>query len=381
MRRHGTLQQFLALAWLAVLASAGARAQAAAQAAGGQGAPGAAPQTGAQLYESACVACHGPDGKGAPRSAVGFDVPLPDFTDCAFASAEPDPDWFAVVHEGGPVRGLDRHMPAFGSVLSPAEISLAIGHVRSFCTAAWPRGDLNLPRAFFTEKAFPENEAVWTTGVTTRPATALSNTMVYEQRLGARNQIEIAVPIDFNEGADGQWTRGLGDVGVAFKRALHASLQSGRIVAAGAEVVFPTGKESLGLGGGDTIFEPFAMWGQLLPRNSFFQLHAGAELPAHPDRMPEELFLRSAVGTTFAQDRGFGRAWTPQLELLWARPQGEPAEWDLVPQVQVTLSKLQHVMIAVGARVPLTQREERHPQALAYLLWDWFDGGFLDFWK
>jgi mono/diheme cytochrome c family protein len=381
MRRHGVLQQLIALVWLAVLSSVGPHAQAAGATAAGQKALSAPPQTGDQLFQSACVACHGLDGKGAPQSVVGFDVPLPDFTDCAFASAEPDPDWFAVIHEGGPVRGLDRHMPAFGSVLSAAEISLAIGHVRTFCTGAWPRGDLNLPRAFFTEKAFPENEAVWTTGVTTRPGTEFSNVFVYEQRLGARNQIEINAPIDFIEGADGQWARGLGDVGIAFKRAIHASAQSGRIVAAGVEVVFPTGKESLGLGGGDTVFEPFAMWGQVLPRNSFIQVHGGAELPAHPDRTSRELFLRSAVGTTFAQDRGFGRAWTPQLEVLWARPQDGSSEWDLVPQVQVTLSKLQHVMVAVGARVPLTQREERHPQALVYLLWDWFDGGFFDFWK
>ena len=381
MKRYGILQQLIALVWLAVLSSAGPRAQAAGATAADQKPLSAPPQTGAQLFQSACAACHGLDGKGAPQSVVGFDVPLPDFTDCAFASAEPDPDWFAVIHEGGPVRGLDRHMPAFGSVLSAAEISLAIGHVRTFCTEAWPRGDLNLPRAFFTEKAFPENEAVWTTSVTTRPGTEWGNVFIYEQRLGARNQFEINAPIDFIEGADGQWVRGLGDVGIAFKRVLHASAQSGRIVAAGAEVVFPTGKESLGLGGGDTVFEPFAMWGQVLPGNSFIQVHGGAELPAHPDRTSRELFLRSAIGTTFAQDRGFGRAWTPQLEVLWARPQDESSEWDLVPQVQVTLSKLQHVMVAVGARVPLTQRDERHPRALVYLLWDWFDGGFFDFWK
>jgi hypothetical protein len=53
----------------------------------------------------------------------------------------------------------------------------------------------------------------------------------------------------------------------------------------------------------------------------------------------------------------------------------------VVPQIQVTLSKLQHVMVAVGARLPITQREDRHPEGLVYLLWDWFDGGFFEFWK
>ena len=52
-----------------------------------------------------------------------------------------------------------------------------------------------------------------------------------------------------------------------------------------------------------------------------------------------------------------------------------------MPQLQVSLSKLQHVSVAGGVRIPLTQRDERPPQVLVYLLWDWFDGGFFEFWK
>jgi hypothetical protein len=69
------------------------------------------------------------------------------------------------------------------------------------------------------------------------------------------------------------------------------------------------------------------------------------------------------------------------FELLWARPSHGAAEVDAVPQMQVTLSKLQHVMVAGGVRVPITERAGRHPQVLTYLIWDWFDGGFFDFWK
>ena len=101
------------------------------------GGPGPAlpvPRTGEDIYRAACVTCHGADGRGSPKSVVGFDAPLPDFTDCAFASGEPDPDWSAVVQEGGPVRGLDRHMPAFGDALSQEDIALAVGHLRTFCT-------------------------------------------------------------------------------------------------------------------------------------------------------------------------------------------------------------------------------------------------------
>jgi mono/diheme cytochrome c family protein len=336
--------------------------------------------TAGELYRAACATCHGPDGKGSPRSIVGFEAPLPDFSDCAFATGEPDPDWFAVVHEGGPVRALDRHMPAFGDALSADDIRLAISHIRTFCSdPAWPQGDLNFPRAFFTEKAFPENEAVWTMAMTGRRERAFESALIYEQRLGARNQIELVAPVTA-QSASGEWSRGLGDVALAFKRTLHASMARGQISAAGLEVILPTGDESRGLGNGYTVFEPFAMWGQALPRNSYWQLHAGIELPSD-SAAAREGFVRSAIGTTFAGDRGFGRAWSPQVEVLWARPERGPSEWDVVPQLQVTLSKLQHVMLAAGVRVPITQRDERRAQALIYLLWDWFDGGFLEMWR
>ena len=343
--------------------------------------PGPANRTGADIYRAACATCHGPDGKGAPIATVGFKTALPDFTDCAFASAEPDPDWHAVVSEGGPIRGLDRRMPAFGDALTPHDIEMAVAHVRTFCQSpAWPRGDLNLPRAFFTEKAFPENEALWTTTWSTDNEASFVNELIYERRLGARNQIEAKLPISAVRQGSDTWNGGVGDIAFAFKRTLHASVESGSIAATGLEVIFPTGDESAGLGSGDTVFEPFVMWGQMLPRNAFLQMQAGAELPVG-STSTSEVFARAGVGATLAQNRGFGRAWSPQIELLWARPEGGSSEWDVVPQMQVTLSKLQHVSVAAGVRIPLTARDERSTQMLVYLLWDWFDGGLFEFWK
>jgi hypothetical protein len=49
--------------------------------------------------------------------------------------------------------------------------------------------------------------------------------------------------------------------------------------------------------------------------------------------------------------------------------------------VQVSLSKRQHVLISGGVSVPLTDRGERAARVMAYLLWDWFDGGFRDGWR
>lgn len=349
----------------------------------------AANASGEEIFVAACATCHGMDGKGSPAAVVGFDLPLPnghdfpDFTDCATNTVEPLGDWMAVAHRGGPVRALDRRMPAFGDALSDEQIERAVRYLWTFCDdAAWPRGDLNLPRAFFTEKAFPENETVWTTGVTTSGAGSVTNELVYEHRLGSRWQYEIKAPFGMQQSEPGgAWSRGLGDVEVALRRTLHASLDRGSIVAAGAAVTLPTGKEELGLGNGFTIYEPFAMWGQMIGTSGFVQTHVGYEVASDRTRGQNEGFVRTAFGYTVAQDRGFGRAWTPMLEVLAAKPEGGATEWDVVPQAQVSLSKLQHVLVNVGMRLPLNERQERKPQVLVYLLWDWFDGGLFEFWK
>lgn len=337
--------------------------------------------TGQDIFELACATCHGLDGTGSPRSIVGFEQEFPDFTDCSFATPEPFGDWFAVVHNGGPIRGLDRHMPAFGEALSADDIEKVVRHLWTFCdNPDWPRGDLNLPRTFFIEKAFPENEAIYTTAVTARGDKAIGNELIYEKRFGVRNQLEVVVPIDFQQ-TSAAWSRGLGDVGVAFKRTLYASVDTGRIFSAGAEVILPTGKESAGFGNGFAIYEPFALFGQVLPRGMFLQGSAGIEIPSDHRRATNEVFMRGAFGGTLAQDRGFGRAWSPMVEVLWARHTHGAAEWDVVPQVQVTLSKLGHVMFSGGVRIPVNQRAARRTQVLTYLIWEYADGGFFEFWR
>ena len=361
-------------------------AAAAAQGTSGTALPAEA--SGAEIFRAACATCHAPDGKGAPRSVVGFELPLPnghefpDFTDCATNTVEPLADWVAVAARGGPVRALDRHMPAFGQALSLDQIERAVRHLWTFCAdTSWPRGDLNFPRAFFTEKAFPENETVWTTGVTATGGKAVTNALVYEHRLGARGQYEVTIPFTQQQREAGGWSRGLGDVELAVRRTLFASHERGSIFAAGGAVTLATGSKDRGLGNGYTIVEPFAMWGQMLGANGFLQMHTGFEVPSNHNAGRNEGFLRTAVGYTLAQDQGFGRAWSPMAEVLIAKSAGGATEWDVVPQMQISLSKLQHVLVSVGVRVPLNERHERKPEVLTYFLWDWFDGGLFRFWK
>jgi hypothetical protein len=292
-------------------------------------------------------------------------------------------DWMAVATRGGPVRGLDRHMPAFGDALSQEQIQQVVKYLWTFCAdASWPRGDLNLPRAFFTEKAFPENETVWTTVLDGGAPRAVTNQLVYEHRIGSRGQYEVTVPLNFRQGADGAaWSRGLGDIELALRRTFYASTARGTIVAAGGAVTLPTGKESEGLGEGMRVYEPFAMWGQILGQNGSLQVHTGYEISSDHAKGPNEAFLRTALGYTLAGDKGFGRQWSPMAELTLARPDGAAAEWSVAPQIQISLSRLQHVLVSVGMNLPLNQRTDRKPQILTYIIWDWFDGGLFQFWK
>jgi cbb3-type cytochrome c oxidase subunit III len=337
---------------------------------------------GRQLYQAACAACHGTDGRGQTIAIRGFDIDPPDFTDCSVTTPEADLDWLSVVHQGGPARAFDRLMPAFGDELTGAQIGLVIEHVRTFCAErGWPRGDLNLPRPFITEKAFPENEAVLTTSLVSGHEPSLDNLFLYERRVGRRGQYELFAPFGLRESDADGWQAGVGDIGAAYKHVLYDSLPRGSIVSAGGEVSLPTGSETKGFGKGIAMFEAFATVSQVLPRDGFLHAHTGIEVPADGERAAKEIFWRVALGKSIMQNR-WGRAWSPMVELLGARELEESSEteWDALPQLQVSLSTRQHVLFNVGVRTPISQRSERQTSVLVYVLWDWFDGGLLSGW-
>lgn len=381
-------------ALLSALSALGAAAQTPVSA-GGAGAGAEPPlgpsvRSGEALYEAACATCHGIDGRGRARSHVGFDVPLPDFTDCSFATREPDQDWLAVTHDGGPARAFDRRMAAFEGAMTKAEMRRVLGHVRGFCEDdAWPRGELNLPRPLVTEKAFPEDEAVVTVGVTTESPVAINGELVYEQRVGARHQIEVLVPFGVLEQPEpmdptveqDDWNGGLGDIAFGLKSTLAHSLRTGSILSLGGEVFFPTGDEAAGLSKGTFVFEPFFAYGQIIPVLGFLHLQGGAEIAAETSQAEHEAFGRAAYGRTFTIGR-FGRTVTPMVEALGKAPiEGDSdIEWDVVPQMQITLSTRQHVRLDVGARIPVSQTDQRAIEVMTYLLWDWFDGGLFEGW-
>ena len=346
------------------------------------------PEGGRALYRMSCAACHGADGRGASAGIVGFDTPLPDFTDCNFSTREAQADWVIVVMEGGAIRGFSEIMPAFGDALSEEQITKILTYIRSLSDCSeWPRGEFNLPRALYTTKAFPEDEIVFHSDIKTDGLDKISNKFVYEHRISARNQIEVVVPYGWNTiepssgGGKREWVSAVGDVKLGAKRVLFHNLSSGSIFSVGGEVSLPTGDEDEDFGKGTTVLEPYFAFGQILPEDYFVQLQGGVEWPCDDDPVQEEAFWKMATGRTFAVGR-FESAWSPMVEILGSKhlSDGDDAHWDIVPQIQIALNKRQHVLLAIGMRIPMNDRTVREPLFGVYLLWDMFDGGFFEGW-
>jgi len=348
-------------------------------------------KTGKEVYDAACVSCHGARGTGADRSMRGFDIPPPDLTDCAFSTREPAIDWYGIAHSGGPTKGFNRIMPAFGDALSKQQLEAVVEHVKTFCRErrSWPVGELNLAKAMNTGKAFPENEVAWKMGATVKEPASLSGSLAVARRIGARHQLEAVLPVGVQqiERTDAKgctsldWGAGVGDLGLAWKSVLWHSLAAGTIGSVSLDVFFPTGNRADGFGNAIFAFEPALRVAQLIPYVGFLQAQVGAELSTDTGVASHVLFWRAALGHTFRRG-GFGRAWSPGVEILGSAEFGDSTvvDWSVVPQLQVALSRRQHIRAAAGVRLPLNDFDERGIQLQAYLIWDWYDGGITEGW-
>jgi mono/diheme cytochrome c family protein len=341
-------------------------------------------KNGERIYKSGCITCHGPTGAGAPETLTEFKRPdtFPDFTRCDQTTSEPNSAWKDIIVNGGPARGFSQIMPAFGELLASDEIDDVIAYMRAFCgNPHWARGELNLPRALITEKAFPEDEEVISTAVNAAGAPGFTTDVIHEQRFGVHNQIEVDVPFEFQDQSH-TWFGGVGDATLGIKREMWSSLRTGSILSLQGSIIVPTGNRSRGFGSGATTFETFASFDQLFPTNTFVQFQAGALLPRHTDIAPQSLYWRTALGQSFARKQGLGRLWSPMVEFVANRDLVDSAKtnWDVVPEMQVTISRRQHIRANVGVSEPFTNTAGRQRQVIFYVLWDWADGKLTQGW-
>ena len=265
-----------------------------------------------------------------------------------------------MVTHGGPLRGFDRLMPAFGDALTREEIDLILEYVQTlYEDKSWPRGEFNLPLALGTEKAFPEDEVVMKTTVGTGESGSVMNKLIYEKRFGSQTQIEVVAPFGWQELSDesvadeglGRRSRGSGhrreegplpQPGHGDHHQLHLRDH-------------PSHRErEQGLREGLHGLRALPDRG---PTPALRRLRSrsrpGWNSPPTPRRERTKASSGCALGKTFTAGGEWGRAFSPMVEFLGARElEGGTAVWDIMPEVHFTLNQRQHIMANVGVRFP-----------------------------
>ena len=303
----------------------------------------------------------------------GITVPLPDFTDCIVATAETTANWAGLVRHGGRFLGLSDQMPAFGDVLAEDEIRAVVARLRDFCTTSgYPLGDLNLPRPLFVEKAYPEDEGVLGLDYeSARDGRSATWETAIEKRIGARGQIEVAVPGAVVDPDDGPRVAGIGDLGVSYKHALLAEPRWRSIVSGRVAIDVPTGNRRHGVGSGSVVASPQLLSGHDLGP-LVVQTEIAAELPVDPARA-----RRTMVYGVVLQHRWgpYKKSIVTGVELVETQPLDDGDDSTVLgPTLYVPLSRRGHVAVGVGAQLPVAGTRPFDWRLGAFFLWEYRDG-------
>src|SRR2546421_5800108 len=314
----------------------------------------APPDSGAALFASWCKSCHGADGRGTPAATTRLELPPADLHECKGSTAETEDRWVNIVAQGGAAFGLSLDMPAFGEAGTPAQIRAVVRYARSLCgELGWPPGELNFPRAFLVEKAYPEDEVVMADQ-------ARGQEYIYEHRLGKRFQLEASA----RTALDGQ-ARAFDGVTGALKYNVWHSLERRALVSLGLEATPPLGRQDV------WEVEPFLALG------------------ANPGRA---LVVQGEVVGTLEEGGGFGGMsyrlgvghelgrFVPMLEAGWTVPAAGEHALSFYPQVWGRLSRLGHVAGSLRAQLPAVGAQPRHPPLIALLFLGFRDAPLLRGW-
>lgn len=309
----------------------------------------------AARYQAWCGKCHGADGRGGAAKQTRLSVRPADLADCRVSSAETEDAWAGIIRDGGAAYGLSLDMPAFGGAATPEQIRALVRYIRSLCgERGWPPGELNFPRAFLAEKAFPEDEGVVV-------AHGREQEYVYERRFGRRAQVEASartVVDSLAQPFDG--------VTAAFKYNAWHSAPRRALASVGIEATPPVGRQEA------WEVEPFVALGA----SPFGAVFVQSEVVGAFEEAAGFTGLSYALGGGVQ----LGRV-APMLEIGGSIPRGgAPSTLSLVPQLWFQLSRLGHVAGSLGLELPARGPEPRHPRLTAFVLWDYADGGLLRGW-
>lgn len=93
---------------------------------------------GEALYARHCAACHGETGAGDGWNAGNLPVAPTAHADPTLMSSRPDDTLYDAVAGGAYVLDGSARMPAFGRMLSPAQIRAVVRHIRVLCDCEQP---------------------------------------------------------------------------------------------------------------------------------------------------------------------------------------------------------------------------------------------------
>jgi cytochrome c553 len=84
-------------------------------------------------YDTFCVKCHGPSGKGDGAAAATLSTSPRNFTDCAAMGKISDDTMFNVIKNGGAANGLSKDMQAWSAGFEDGEMHDLVAYIRTFC--------------------------------------------------------------------------------------------------------------------------------------------------------------------------------------------------------------------------------------------------------
>jgi len=89
-------------------------------------------------YKLMCVQCHGLAGTGKGINAPALAVQPRNHTSAKDMSTLSDDNVFKAIKEGGIAVGKSNQMPAFGALMSDAEVKDLVKHLRGMCKCKGP---------------------------------------------------------------------------------------------------------------------------------------------------------------------------------------------------------------------------------------------------
>ena len=332
---------------------------------------------GAQIFAANCATCHGSAGSPDPDSPLvkGLGVVPADFSDTLFNSREGEGEWKLVATHGGAALGFSEVMPAFGNSLSEEDIDNVLAYIKTLGGEHdYPDGSLNLFLPIRTKKAFPEDEWVWKQRYTEQDGDNVwKNTLEYEFRVAERWQGVLEVTHE-TEGSQSEF----GHFEPGFKYVLSHDKQNGFIATIGGNLGIPLNS------GADWELLPYLAVGKIINDSWIFQ--GSGRLKLNMDDFDDN--KAEFAGIVHWTHTPWPRRVFPALEVVAEVPfehgsgvdEKSWAQWSVIPQARVGLSKRGHVALNVGVELPLNDTERYDWQAYVYLIWDFADGGFFEAW-